>query len=643
MKLSIIIVNYNVKYFLYQCLKSIRASQCSFDYEVIVVDNHSRDHSHEFIPQQFPSVKYLYLPENLGFSKANNVGLKEAQGEYILFLNPDTLIAEDTLAICVDFMDQHPEAGALGVKMIDASGQYLPESKRGLPTPETAFYKVTGLSSLFPGSKKINRYHLGYLDKNELNEVEILSGAFMMVRKNILNQTGGFDENYFMYGEDIDLSYRIRLLGYKNYYLPYTTILHYKGESTKKDTLKYVLTFYQAMAIFARTHFFKKKSWQNFLLYAAIIFRGTLSGIKRIIQHMFFPVIENGTFFFIILIFSRLFEQYIKIPAGEKFPEDFYSYAPVLLTFLHALLHFVTGSYDKPYNYRKMFNGALLFSLTSLLIYSLLPEEHRYSRLLLVILILSSLLNNLFIRFLLHSTGLIKMQTHILSCSIILASQESSQKIKWLMDKFRFDFKITFYLQPPQSPHHPLYYAKYYHLSDMLFCFPVHSVFVNMQEISYKQLINQMESLSPTDSIIRLYHPEIETFISSKEILNQQEFFIHDDFAITHITQRRIKRITDIFLSLLILLLFPFLLFLLHKPMQAFKNLLQVLAGKKTWVGIKNKKIEHLRKGVLSVEEIYLFEEKFYQETTQVNDYLKNYRPILDIKFIFANLKKIDT
>lgn len=211
------------------------------------------------------------------------------------------------------------------------------------------------------------------------------------------------------------------------------------------------------------------------------------------------------------------------------------------------------------------------------------------------------------------------------------------------MDKFRFDFKITFYLQPPQSPVHPLYYAKYYHLPDMLFCFPVHSVFVNMREISYKQLINQMESLPATDSIIRLYHPEIETFISSKEILNQQEFFIHDDFAITHITQRRIKRITDIFLSLLILLLFPFLLFLLHKPMQAFKNLLQVLAGKKTWVGIKNKKIEHLRKGVLSVEEIYLFEEKFYQETTQVNDYLKNYRPILDIKFIFANLKKIDT
>jgi O-antigen biosynthesis protein len=188
--------------------------------EVYVVDNNSVDGSIEMVAEKFPWVKLIANKDNTGFSKANNQAMRVAQGEYVLLLNPDTVIEEDTLVKIVDFMDQHPEAGGLGVKMVDGKGKFLPESKRGLPTPETSFYKIFGVSRLFPKSKKFNRYHLGNLDNDSTHEIEILSGAFMMMRKKALDQVGLLDEAFFMYGEDIDLSWRIIQGGWKNYYYP---------------------------------------------------------------------------------------------------------------------------------------------------------------------------------------------------------------------------------------------------------------------------------------------------------------------------------------------------------------------------------------------------------------------------------------
>jgi len=223
--------------------------------EVYVVDNRSVDGSIEMVESRFPWVKLIKNTENVGFSKANNQAIRMASGEYVLLLNPDTVIEEDTLRKVVQFMDEHPEAGGLGVKMVDGKGNFLPESKRGLPTPWVAFYKIFGLSSLFPRSKIFGRYHLGYLNNDEVHEVEILAGAFMLMRKSVLDKVGLLDEDFFMYGEDIDLSWRIIKGGYKNYYYPHTRIIHYKGESTKKSSVNYVFVFYRAMIIFARKHF----------------------------------------------------------------------------------------------------------------------------------------------------------------------------------------------------------------------------------------------------------------------------------------------------------------------------------------------------------------------------------------------------
>lgn len=234
MKLSVIIVNYNVKFFLEQCLQSVCMALKNIHSEVIVVDNNSVDGSIAMVAEKFPDVKTISNKQNLGFSAANNLAIKQAEGEYLLLLNPDTVVEEDTFSKVVSYMDFHPEAGALGVKMIDGKGNFLPESKRGLPTPWVAFYKIFGISGIFPKSKVFGRYHLSFLDKNKIQEVDVLCGAFMLLRKTVLNQTGLLDETFFMYGEDIDLSYRVQQAGYKVIYYPETTIIHYKGESTKK-------------------------------------------------------------------------------------------------------------------------------------------------------------------------------------------------------------------------------------------------------------------------------------------------------------------------------------------------------------------------------------------------------------------------
>ncbi|MGD2036109.1 MAG: glycosyltransferase family 2 protein, partial [Bacteroidales bacterium] len=255
MDLSVIIVNYNVKYFLEQCLHSVFKAMEGMKGEVIVVDNNSVDGSCQMIREKFKKVQLIENKKNLGFSRANNQGLAISGGRYVLILNPDTIVQEDTFSKCVSFMDKHPDAGGLGVKMIDGRGNFLPESKRSLPTPLVSFFKIFGLSALFPKSRLFGRYHLGFLDNNEVNKVEILPGAFMMIRKAVLQKTGFLDESFFMYGEDIDLSYRILLAGYNNYYFPETTIIHYKGESTKKGSINYVVVFYRAMIIFAKKHF----------------------------------------------------------------------------------------------------------------------------------------------------------------------------------------------------------------------------------------------------------------------------------------------------------------------------------------------------------------------------------------------------
>ncbi|MDR1632382.1 MAG: glycosyltransferase family 2 protein [Dysgonamonadaceae bacterium] len=280
MKLSIVIVNYNVKYYLEQCLDSVLKSVQNLDTEIFVVDNHSSDGSLEYLIPKFPNVHFIGNKENAGFSTANNQAIEQAKGEYILLLNPDTVLGEDTLSKVCRFMDEDKQIGAVGVKMLDGFGCFLPESKRGFPSPWNSFAKISGLARLFPHLKIFGGYHLRYLDENETHEVEVLAGAFMMLRKETIEKSGSLDNRFFMYGEDIDLSYRINQAGYSNFYFP-EPIIHYKGESTKKD-IRYVKHFYEAMLIFFNKHYPHSNRLYKWTIQLAIILTGFVSAIRKI-------------------------------------------------------------------------------------------------------------------------------------------------------------------------------------------------------------------------------------------------------------------------------------------------------------------------------------------------------------------------
>ena len=280
LELSVIIVNYNVKYFLEQCLCSVQKACRNIEAEVFVVDNASTDGSRAYLEKKFSSVQFCWEQKNLGFGKANNKVLQNAKGDHVLFLNPDTIVPEDCFESCLHFFKTNNACGALGVRMLDGAGFFLKESKRSFPSPLTSFFKMTGFAALFPRSALFARYYAGHLPEHKINEVDVLAGAFMMVRAEALELVKGFDEDFFMYGEDIDLSYRIQQSGYKNYYYPKTCIIHFKGESTQKNSPDYTNRFYDAMLLFVKKHYRQKKAL--FLtMSASIRFSRLLAGMKQ--------------------------------------------------------------------------------------------------------------------------------------------------------------------------------------------------------------------------------------------------------------------------------------------------------------------------------------------------------------------------
>ena len=261
---------------------SVRKAIEKIETEIFVVDNNSTDGSYDYLQPKFSEVNFILNNENEGFAKANNKALSLAKGKFILFLNPDTIVAEDSFEKCISFLDSNKNAGALGVKMIDGKGSYLKESKRGFPDLWVAFCKLSGVTTLFPHSKIFSKYYLGYLSEKENQIIDAIAGAYFFARKETLDKTGGFDEQFFMYAEDIDLSYRIQQSGFLNYYFAGTTIIHFKGESTKKD-FRYVKLFYKAMSQFVKKHFSSRSSiFFSIMIEFAIWLRATLALIGNL-------------------------------------------------------------------------------------------------------------------------------------------------------------------------------------------------------------------------------------------------------------------------------------------------------------------------------------------------------------------------
>lgn len=293
MKLSVIIVNYNVKYYLEQCLHSVRRALEGIEAEVFVVDNHSTDGSVDYLRKRFREMKFIASNHNLGFARANNLAIKRSKGEYVLLLNPDTIVGNDCIRECLDFMDEHPNAGGLGVRMLKCDGDKAMESRRGLPSPLTAFYKMCGLCARYPQSRRFGKYYMSYLSWTKPERIEVISGAYCLLRHSALDKIGLLDEDFFMYGEDIDLSYRLLKGGYENWYLP-VSILHYKGESTHKSSYRYIHVFYEAMLIFFKKHYRHLSFWLSIPIKTAIYVKAFFALVNMMVRRVskilgFFP------------------------------------------------------------------------------------------------------------------------------------------------------------------------------------------------------------------------------------------------------------------------------------------------------------------------------------------------------------------
>lgn len=381
MKLSIVIVNYNVRYFLEQTILSVLKSVVNFEYEIFVVDNNSTDDSLKMLEQKFPAVHVIANKENVGFSKANNQAIRMAGGEYILLLNPDTIIQEDTLQKCINKMESDATIGGLGVKMYDGAGNFLPESKRGFPSPLAAFAKMSGLAKVFPKSKTFGQYHLSFLNRDQSHEVNVLSGACMFLRKSILDKVGLLDEDYFMYGEDIDLSYRIKQAGFKNYYFADTSIIHFKGESTKKGSLNYIKVFYNAMIIFANKHVTGTRGKiLKLLLNIAIYIRAFLAIVQKVSTPFALPLLDAVSMTAVLYVLHLLWENVIKREEQVIFPETFfYINIPMYVT-IWLLLMWFFGVYNKTTKWRRLIVGLTTGTLVIAIAYAFFPNFLRTSR-----------------------------------------------------------------------------------------------------------------------------------------------------------------------------------------------------------------------------------------------------------------------
>jgi O-antigen biosynthesis protein len=380
MELSVIIVSYNVRHFLAQCLVSVFKALEGIDHEVFVVDNNSADGSCSMISSRFPEVRLIMNHKNSGFSVANNQALKLATGRYLLLLNPDTIVEEETFRKCIKFMDDHPDAGAAGVRMIDGKGGFLPESKRAIPTPRTAFFKISGLARLFPHSGLFNRYYMGNIADTTTNPAEVISGAFMFISREAFLKTGFLDEDYFMYGEDIDYSFRLLKSGFINYYYPGTKIIHFKGESTKKEELSVLVNFYKAMLIFVRKHFNSgKHSWYVILVRTAVFFRAGLSMVKRILKKLFLPTTDGLLVWIIFKLVADIWGNY-RFGPEYHFPGVFTNIIISVYTVIIIASTALFNGYRRPSRISATLTGAFTGIPVILIFYALVPLDIRFSR-----------------------------------------------------------------------------------------------------------------------------------------------------------------------------------------------------------------------------------------------------------------------
>jgi O-antigen biosynthesis protein len=643
MHLSVIIVNYNVKHFLEQCLYSVQKACLGIGAEIIVIDNNSTDGSRFFLEPSFPEVNFIWNRSNIGFAGANNQALTIAKGDFVLFLNPDTILSEDCIEKCLQFFIKNKTAGAVGIKMIDGSGKFLKESKRAFPAPLTSLYKLTGLARLFPHSKTFAKYHLGHLSKSENHEVDVLAGAFMMVPKKILDEIGNFDERFFMYGEDVDLSFRIQKAGYKNYYFAESAIIHFKGESTKRGSLNYVRLFYNAMNLFVKKHYSGSKAgFFIFLIQTAIIIRAGFSAIGNLLKKIGLPILDAGIILTALWVTKFFWSNYIRQEVNYSPNVLFIAFPAFTAIFLIAAYY--SGLYDKGYKQSQLIRSTFIAALVLLSIYALLPESIRFSRGILIFgillaFVMMNLMRLLFIKGRYLET---RNENEEKRQTIVVAGEKDFIAITDLMEKAGMPERVFGRIDYGQAETSSAL-GNIKQLPGLIEKYPVKEIIFCENGLSFKEIINTISGLPK--GVRNKFHAAGSRSIVGSDSKNVSGDYVAavKKYNIAKPVNRRNKRLFDIIIAILFIIALPLLIILKKRPLDFYKNVFAVLTGQKTWIGyaVTPNGLPAIKNSVISSTSLPATLNELPAENLQKSDewYASGYSVALDLKQMLSGFK----
>ncbi|MCW3087369.1 MAG: hypothetical protein JWQ78_755, partial [Sediminibacterium sp.] len=586
-------------------------------------------------------VRFIANGENRGFARANNQALPFCSGDYVLFLNPDTLVPEDALHACLDFIRGHPSAGAVGVRMLDGRGRFLPESKRAFPSPRVSFYKMVGLAALFPASAVFNQYALGHLDDRSNHVVDVLAGAFLLADRSLLASLNGFDESYFMYGEDIDLSYRIRMAGRENHYFAGTSIIHFKGESSRRGGLAHVRLFYGAMQVFVRQHYQTGSTAFSYFIRVAISFRALAAVLHRLIRPVMMPLADTATVWVSLQLVRWGWVSGIR--NGRDFNVPFTAYGlPLLAGWFVASAAFM-GLYDKGYKVSRTLPALVLATVSMLAAYSLLPESIRFSR---AVILFGGLLG---------SAGIFGLRQWLASRShsrsftdqdlsgeaLVVASETEYAEVAALLENVSSRQNLLGRISPGPGDANTVgtltdlpWLAKKLSLEEIIFC---------AGTVSLRQIIGELERLK-SDHLHALFHMQGSQSIvgSDTHAATSKTLAANTGYRLADPHQRRMKRTVDLFVALFFIIGFPVHVLYHQRIGGLLKNAVAVLMGRRTWIGYiaPGERLPPLRKGIIThLGKAAFFDAAFIARADHL--YARNYDWWQDAVIVFRHYPEL--